>query len=265
MTLHVEALYRYPVKGLSAERLSAVTLTVGAGLPGDRHHAIAHGGTHCAAPESGWLPKSAFLALHKLPALAALEFREDSRGRLFLRAPGRPEVSGDPRMPAERAALEDYLAAFAGCAVDDRPQLLTATECAFTDARQPLVSIVSRASLEDLERSLGQDLDIRRFRANLVVAGGLPWQEFDWRGAEITCGGARLRVLEPILRCAAILAEPGTGRRGPDLLRPLTRRHGEAVFGVYAEVADGGHVAQGDAVTAPPGGHFPSREGFGLR
>lgn len=265
MTLRVAALYRYPVKGLGAERIEAAELAPGAGMPGDRRFAIARDGAECAAPRSGWRPKSAFLALHNAPALAAVDCRMDGDGRLALRAPGRSPVAGDPRHPEERDALERFVRDCAGAAALGTPRLVSAEGCAFTDAREPSVSLVSLASVAELERAVGMALDVRRFRANLVVEGGLPWQEFDWCGAEIVCGDARLRVLEPIPRCAAILAEPGTGRTTSDLLRPLARRHGEAIFGVHAQVTAGGRIARGDAVAAPPGGRFPERSEFGLR
>lgn len=265
MALRLAALYRHPVKGLSAEPLPAASLAVGACLPGDRRFALARAAPPDGAPSAGWQPKTAFFALHNRPALAALDCRVDAAGRIVLSAPGQASVCGDPQIPAQRMALEDYLAACLNLPTEERPHLLQAAGCAFTDARQALISIVSQASLADLERSVGEALDMRRFRANLVVGGGLPWQELDWIGAEIGCGAARLRVLEPILRCAAIQAEPGSGRCGPDLLRPLARRHGEAIFGVYAEVVAGGEIAPGDAVVAPPGGRFPVRDCLGLR
>jgi len=265
MTLRIAALYRYPVKGLGAERIAAVELAPGAGVPGDRRFAFARDDAGSDPhPSSGWRPKSALLALHNAPALAAIDCRMDSDGRLVLRAPDRPAVTGDPRHPEERHALESFIRDFSGSAAPNPPRLLNAVGCAFTDAREPSVSLVSLASIAELERAVGIDLDVRRFRANLVIEGGLPWQEFDWCGADIVCGNVRLRVLEPIPRCAAILAEPGTGRTATDLLRPLARRHGEAIFGVLARVTAGGRIARGDPVAAPPGGRFTERGELGL-
>ncbi|MFC7540819.1 MOSC N-terminal beta barrel domain-containing protein [Siccirubricoccus deserti] len=41
--MRVENIYRYPVKGLTAEALEEVTLTPGACLPHDRRFALAQG------------------------------------------------------------------------------------------------------------------------------------------------------------------------------------------------------------------------------
>ena len=43
MTGHISAIYRYPVKGLSAEAVSGVTLEAGGTIPFDRAWAIENG------------------------------------------------------------------------------------------------------------------------------------------------------------------------------------------------------------------------------
>jgi uncharacterized protein len=59
----IEAIYRYPVKGLSPDRLRAAALAVGRTIRGDRRFAIENGpsGFDPAAP--GYLPKQRFLML----------------------------------------------------------------------------------------------------------------------------------------------------------------------------------------------------------
>jgi len=59
--IRISALYRYPVKGLSPERLARVTLTPGDPMPHDRRYAIENGpsGFDPAAPVH--LPKIVFL------------------------------------------------------------------------------------------------------------------------------------------------------------------------------------------------------------
>ena len=71
----VEAIYRYPVKGLSAEALATAALRPGETLAGDRRYAIENGpsGFDPAAP--GYLPKQRFLMLMKNERLARLDTR----------------------------------------------------------------------------------------------------------------------------------------------------------------------------------------------
>ena len=54
----VVAIYRYPVKGLSAEKMDRVVLTPGECLPHDRRFAIALGSTRFDPEHPEWLPKT---------------------------------------------------------------------------------------------------------------------------------------------------------------------------------------------------------------
>jgi uncharacterized protein len=60
MAATVTAIYRYPVKGLSAEKLDRVSLTPGECLPHDRRFAIALGSTLFDPKHPEWLSKTHF-------------------------------------------------------------------------------------------------------------------------------------------------------------------------------------------------------------
>lgn len=242
----IRDLFRYPVKGLSPERLGSVTMTAGQGFPDDRRFAIAHGGAGIDVCRPCWMPKRAFLALDSLPALAALSSRWDaSSGRLEIRDRGRLVAAGRLGDADERRVLEDFFNAFAGSAARGGVRILESRGFSFTDAEAPLVSIVSHASIVELERSIGQAIDARRWRANIVIDAACAWAETTWVGKTLAIGQVRMRVVEPILRCAATCANPDSGERDINLPRWLARKHGEAVFGVYAEVLVGGSVNAG--------------------
>nr|MBC8425412.1 MOSC domain-containing protein [bacterium] len=59
--------------------------------------------------------------------------------------------------------------------------------------------LVCDASLDDLNAHVDTPVGRDRFRANLSVAGGLPWQEDDWRRPRI--GAAVFEILGPCPRC----------------------------------------------------------------
>src|SRR5438034_11752062 len=73
----IAAIYRYPVKGLSAESLASTRLTLGETIAADRLYAIENGpsGFDPAAP--AYLPKQRFLMLMRNERLARLEARFD--------------------------------------------------------------------------------------------------------------------------------------------------------------------------------------------
>jgi MOSC domain-containing protein len=53
----IESIWRYPIKGLTPERLNAVTLTPGRCLPHDRRFALARSDTEFDPARPEWLPK----------------------------------------------------------------------------------------------------------------------------------------------------------------------------------------------------------------
>src|SRR6266404_2956827 len=95
MVTTVSAIYRYPVKGLSAEEMDRVALMPGECLPHDRRFAIALGSTRFDPQHPEWLPKIRFIMLMRDEKLARLRtrFNADSavlaiveNGREVLRA-----------------------------------------------------------------------------------------------------------------------------------------------------------------------------------
>src|SRR5947208_15760990 len=73
MTATVIAIYRYPVKGLSAEEIDRVTLVPGECLPHDRRFAVALGSTRFDPQHPEWLPKIRFVMLMRDEKLARLQ------------------------------------------------------------------------------------------------------------------------------------------------------------------------------------------------
>ena len=93
----ITALYRYPVKGLSAQPLTDAQLTAGQHFPGDRLFAIENGpsGFDPANPEHQ--PKQKFLVLARQAALAKLKTRYDDASHTLAIVADDVEVArGDP-------------------------------------------------------------------------------------------------------------------------------------------------------------------------
>jgi uncharacterized protein len=109
--------------------------------------------------------------------------------------------------------------------------------------------LISEESLADLNRRLAEPLPMNRFRPNLVVAGGEPYQEDGWSRIEI--GGVRLSVVKPCGRCLVTTTDQTTGERGKEPLRTLAtyrKRDGEVMFGQNAVHQNSGHLRVGDSV-----------------
>jgi uncharacterized protein len=110
--------------------------------------------------------------------------------------------------------------------------------------------IISQASLDELNSRLTEPVGMERFRPNLVIAGGAPFQEDGWRS--ITIGGLRFDLVKPCARCTIITTDQRTGVRSNEPLRTLATYRNKAnkvLFGMNAMGEAGGVLRIGDAVT----------------
>jgi uncharacterized protein YcbX len=260
MAATVSAIYRYPVKGLSAERMDHVALMPGECLPHDRRFAIALGSTLFDPQRPEWLSKIHFIMLMRDEKLARLQTRFDAEsGVLAIAENGRVLLRGRMAEPEACRLVAEFFADFLGDAVVGPLRVVEAPGHAFADARRKpnattdkYVSLINRASIGALEAAMGVPVDPIRFRANVYFDGAEAWSEHDWIGAEISLGAARLRVISPITRCAATQVNPQTAERDLDIVAALQKSFGHINMGVYAEVLADGEVAVGDPLLAPP-------------
>lgn len=252
MPARVASIYRYPVKGLTAESLPSATLAPGRRLVNDRRFGIALGSTSAPAVKSPWMPKASFLMLMRNERLAALGTAfDDATDSLTIRRGEKPVATGQLTSAVGRAVIEEFVAAFLGEEARGRPRILEAQESqAFTDSPAAFVSVVNLDSVNDLGRVAGGPVDPLRFRANIYIQGLEPWSEFAWIGKEVVIGGVRVRVQERIGRCAATCVNPKTAQRDLNVPRALQLGFGHTDLGIFASVIDGGAVSVGDAVAA---------------
>ena len=234
----IRSIYRYPVKGLSAEPLASAQLQPSRTIAADRLYAIENGpcGFDPAAP--AYFPKQRFLMLMRNERLARLATR-------LRRGDPCPDHSrrrrgGRQRRPAHRRRT--------GC---DRGVLCRLLRRRTAPARRKSCTRTATAFPTSPPRSCRSStsppwrrsrtwssapVDPLRFRANIYVDGWSAWDEFDLVGREIAIGSARAKVVKRIVRCAATNVEPGTGIRDLAIPKTLLQRFGHADCGIYAEV-----------------------------
>jgi uncharacterized protein YcbX len=256
MPIAVIAIFRYPVKGLSPERLDRVTLTAGECLPQDRRFAIAHANAQFDPTRPVWLPKTNFLMLMRDEKLAELRTRfEEKTGNLTIEHAGRVVLDARLTDPAGRLSVGQFFGEFLRDTVSGTPTVVEAPGHTFSDAKQKpnsttfkYVSIVNLASVKALEEVTQVRLDPIRFRANIYIDGVPAWTEFEWVESRLSVGGARLRVISRISRCAATAVNPATAERDVNIPAILQKAFGHGHMGVYAEVSGGGEIVKGDTV-----------------
>ncbi len=243
----VKSLYRYPVKGLSPQALTRTYLGIGETVPADRLYAIENGpcGFDPAAP--AYFPKQRFLMLMRNERLAALRTEYDEANHaLVIHWQGCEAARGDLRTAEGRTAIEQFFASYCADELRGPPKVLCGEGHSFSDVAKKVVSIINLASVAAVENAAGAPVDPLRFRGNIYVKGWPAWHEFDLIGRELGLGGARVKVVKRIVRCAATEVDPDTGIRDLSIPRTLMQSFGHADCGIYAEVVAAGDVAVGD-------------------
>ncbi|SIQ42040.1 hypothetical protein SAMN05421641_107161 [Paracoccus thiocyanatus] len=252
MTARIARIRRHPIKAIGGEDLRRVRLDAARRLPGDRLWALlTEGGErHAGAVPVRWLPKSCFLRGAAAAGLQAVRggWGEDAEsGRIRLSHPDLPDLDFDPESEGPR--LVDWVRPL-WPAEKPAPTRLVRGPTGWTDESQPWISILSLASLADLETRLGRPLGVERWRGNLWLEGWAPYAERELIGHVLTLGGVELRVTQAIGRCPATSADPTTGRIDIDMPEALEAQFGHRDFGIYAEVVTGGDITLGDEVRA---------------
>jgi MOSC domain-containing protein len=248
----IQAIYRYPVKGLSPEPLRRTELAVSKTLPCDRMYAIENGPSGFDPAHPAHLPKQRFLMLMRNARLAELRTTFDEASHtLTIRAGNRESARGDLRTPEGRAAIEQFFAGFCVDELRGAPKVLRAEGHSFSDVAKKVVSIINLASVAELENAAGAPVHPLRFRSNFYVEGWPARREFDLLNSEIAIGpSVRLKMVKRIVRCAATEVDPDTGIRDLPVPRTLMDTYGHADCGVYAEVITPGPIEVGDTVVA---------------
>ncbi len=221
----VVALWRYPVKSMAGCAVGEVDVSWN-GLDGDRRWAFIRDGQ----------ARSGF------PWLTLRERADMSHYQPSFVEPERPNASATlVRTPAGRVldVVDPELAAELG---DVR--VLKQDRGVFDT--MPL-SVITTQTIARLEALVGVQLDVQRFRPNIVVDAIAPFAEDEWVGRVLRIGGVRMRVDKRDQRCVIVNIDPTTTVRNADVLRTIARERG-ACLGVYGATVEPGRLTVGDAV-----------------
>lgn len=255
MATTVDALARYPVKGLSAQKLDSVNLAPGQGFPNDRRFGFAR-------PNSGFdpsnpkpLPKTKFYMLARDATLALLNTSFDDDSNVLTVSTPQDTGQFDISTTNGKEKASHFLKSFLNLPYDETPHLYEASPHRFTDvsvdstALMNAVSIINLDSVLAFSKAIGQEVDPRRFRGNILLSGMQAFSELDLLDQHIVIGDARLKVVQRTKRCPATQVDLETGKRNIKTPKLLLEHYGHMDMGVYAEVINGGVISQQDVVT----------------
>ena len=248
----ITGIYRYPVKGLSAQPLQGIRLEAGRPFPFDRIFALGRSNAKVDPQNPHWAKKGMFVMLMLEEALATVRTHLDvDTMRLAITKPdGTPLLSADLDTAEGRQDVEAFVERLVPT-LRGRPTMVRSPNGHFMDKPDNVLSLINLATLPSMEERWGYALDPLRFRANIYIDGARPWAEFDWIGGTLQVNDTILRVDRRNGRCGATNVNPATGQRDLELPTALRAAFGYKDLGVYLVTETSGTVVVGDTIGTP--------------
>lgn len=231
----VEAIFRYPVKSMVGERLEAAKLGWH-GLDGDRRLAFRRMDDRNGMP---WLTAS------RLPDLVLFAPQRNQDGT-------QEDIPAHIRTPDGRQlpVFGEDLAAEIGGRYGHPVQMMHLRNGIFDDAS---ISVITSDTVGEIGRLIGRNLDVRRFRPNIVVRSLRPdpFQEDEWLGGALSFGegdsAPEIAVTIRDVRCSMLNIDPDSASIEPEVMRAVVRAN-QNNAGIYATVTRIGELAVGQSI-----------------
>lgn len=232
----ISALFRYPVKSMAGELLDVANLGWH-GIEGDRRFAFRRLTDKSEFP---WLMAS------RLPELLLYKpFRRDGDPREFLPTHVRTPDGNEYELQSNE--LRDEVSRRFGSDVE----LMNLRHGIFDEA---CISVISLCTVRCVERESNRDVDVRRFRPNIVIESDSaePFGEDRWVGHTLLFGetndAAAISVNLKDERCVMVNFDPDTAERDSNVMKTVVRLN-ENYAGVYGTVVRAGELRVGQVVT----------------
>jgi uncharacterized protein YcbX len=232
----VHQLVRYPVKSMAGVAIESAFLGWH-GLQGDRRFAFRRLDDKSGFP---WLSAS------RLPEL------------LLYQPIGLDETAAEP-MPTHVRTPEGVNVAIGSVELQNSVaekfgspvELMKLKHGIFDDAP---VSVINLATIAAIGHEVGENLDTRRFRGNILIATDSTeaFSEDKWIGGRLVFGdretGPVISLTMRDLRCVMINLDPDTAKQDPRIMKAAVRLN-ENNAGAYGTVARTGQISVGQSVS----------------
>ena len=240
----ISAIFRYPVKSMAGELLDVARLGWH-GIEGDRRLAFRRLTDKSGFP---WLTAS------KLPQLLLYKpFGLDSNTAELLPTHVRTPDGKEYELRSDE--LREEVSSRYGSDVE----LMNLKHGIFDEA---CISVICLGTVHCVERELGRDVDLRRFRPNVVIEtnSAETFAEDRWVGRTLMFGEensgaapmaapiAAIGVTMKDERCVMVNFDPDTAERDSEVMKTVVRMNGNYA-GVYGTVVRAGELRVGQVVT----------------
>ena len=247
----VSGLYRFPVKGLSPQSMSSVTVAAGQPFPMDRIFALARPGTSINSKNPIWAKKSKFVMLMADQQLAEVQTEVDlDTLEMTITKNNELLLKLDLANQSGQMALESFIQNLIP-SLNQNPNLVQSLDGHFMDKPGNLISLINLETIRVIEKKWDAKINPLRFRANIYIDNAEPWSEFNWVGKDISVGGAVFYVDSRNSRCGATNVNPENGKRDLNIPGSLRRTFGHKDLGVYLVAKSNACVSIGDYVNIP--------------
>ena len=210
----ISNIYRYPVKGLSAQRVASAVVQAGQPFPHDRIFALARPRSPIETDTAKWAKKGLFVMLMLDEALARVRTQLDVETLDFTIQQGNQQLLAvNLASQKGRSQVEEFYHQLVPT-LNGPPRLVRAESGHFMDKPDNVLSLINLATVRSLEQQWGFEVDPLRFRANIYIDGAEPWEEFAWIGQDVMLGDTLFRVDRRNGRSQAAMKKLGAVREG---------------------------------------------------
>ncbi len=230
----IKNIYRYPIKSMAGECLTAATFGWN-GIEGDRRFAFRR------IDDAGGFP---FLTAGRFPSL--LQYQPICKATL---PDGHDEATHVINPQGNILELRsDALRQEISEASRTNVELFQLRHGIFDEA---MLSLINLATIDEIGRMAGQELDPRRFRPNILLqpTSSRPFQEDEWVGKIIAFGKTEhcpaMSVMQRDERCSMINFDPETALSNPQIFKTVVRVR-QNYAGIYGSTLRSGLVSEGD-------------------
>src|SRR5947207_6437955 len=253
----VESLWRYPVKSMRGEELGELFASYG-GVYGDRLFAFESSASPRGFPFFTGRDQRQMIRYRARIRNQEKAARPVNLGEAEKLSPNLNPISADEsELLVEVETSDGKTFAINDRALIDNLRLntdgnheltLLRSDKAITDCR-PL-SIFAVQTAKQLGDETGENVDKRRFRANVYVdlISSEGFAENELVGRSLRIGSkVTVAVLQRDARCMMITLDPDTAEKTPAILKAVAQAH-EGMAGVYGAVLVEGMIRKGDSV-----------------
>lgn len=231
----IKAIFRYPVKSMAGEQFDTASLGWH-GLDGDRRFAFRR------IADQGGFP---WLTASRMP-------------ELILFKPLCPDPGCGNQLPTHVRTPEGKILELRGAELraeiarrhGAEVELMQLNQGVFDEAGMSLITL---ATTLQIERDSGRNLDIRRFRPNILIETyrNEPFEEDHWVGKVMSFGedaeGGAVSITLRDKRCVMINLDPETAQADPTVLKSVVRLN-QNNAGVYGTVVRTGDLSIGQKI-----------------